>query len=247
MTQLKDLIQKHIDSIKFNGCTLTKEMLTLMFEGVLALAKIQESMTLNQRCLDSLPTAFGNGGNDQPDPHKGFIVGEVYKHSSDELAYYCGINYYDKPVFELIECDGVKGVNLPENWASKGNNTYWSHEGIFDTFNPTYIVMPDTIGQHITEPESVNQKNIKPKQMVMGNWYMVKDDSTEWLLQFDKIEENNLFVEKAVAIKSGNLYGKSRHCSWYVINRSQIRPATIEEVTKYFPNEFESNVTDPQL
>jgi len=65
MTQLNELINKHIDSIKFNGCNLTKEMLTLMFDGVVALANLQESMTSNQRYLDSLPTAFGHGGNDQ--------------------------------------------------------------------------------------------------------------------------------------------------------------------------------------
>ncbi len=64
MTQLNELINKHIDNILFNGCQLSKEMLTLMFDGVVALANLQESMTSNQRYLDSLPTAFGNGGND---------------------------------------------------------------------------------------------------------------------------------------------------------------------------------------
>jgi len=65
MTQLNELINKHIDSIKFNGCQLSKEMLTLMFDGVVALAKIQESFEINQRYLESIGTAFGNGGNDQ--------------------------------------------------------------------------------------------------------------------------------------------------------------------------------------
>jgi hypothetical protein len=64
MTQLNELINKHIDNIKFNGCQLTKEMLTLMFDGVVALAKLQESFEINQRYLDSIGTAFGHGGND---------------------------------------------------------------------------------------------------------------------------------------------------------------------------------------
>lgn len=164
MTQLNELINKHIDSIKFNGCQLSKEMLTIMFDGVIALAKLQESMTSNQRFLDSLPTAFGNGANDQPDPHKGFIVGEVYKLKDDKaLAYYCGLNEFGTPVFELLEVDGVN-TDIPKDWVSKGNNTYWGYGGLEKEFDPTPIVMPNTIGQHITEPESISNVTEHPNK-----------------------------------------------------------------------------------
>jgi len=167
MTQLNELINKHIDSIKFNGCQLSTHMLTLMFEGVVALAKLQESFEINQKYLESIGTAFGNGGNDQPDPHKGFIVGKVYKTTKDPiLAYFCGLRPNGCFVFECINAeDGVSYNNyLPKDWVSKASNKYLCYVGIEKDFDPTPIVMPNTIGQHITEPESISEVTEHPNK-----------------------------------------------------------------------------------
>jgi hypothetical protein len=167
MTDLNDLINKHIDSIRFNGCQLSKEMLTLMFQGAVNLAKLNEAIESNQRFLDSLPTAFGNGGNDQ--------------------------------------------VNA--------------------------------IGQHITEPEF-----IQPNEMVKGNWYHQTDededeDGYKYLLKFDRIEKGHVFVFEAFHIGDQFRYQlTSSFCT--DDNLPNLRPATIEEVTKYFPNEFISEITE---
>ena len=167
MTQLNELINKHIDSIRFNGCNLTKEMLTLMFDGVVALAKIQESFEINQRYLESIGTAFGHGGNDQ--------------------------------------------VN--------------------------------TIGQHITEP--AEPVFIQPNEMVKGKWYKayLLVTNSFWVFKFVDIDNNKVNSKESVNIESGNAYNGYGGLS-LLENISQIRPATIEEVTKFFPNEFDSNVTE---
>ncbi len=161
MTQLNELINKHIDSIKFNGCQLSKEMLTLMFDGVVAMAKIQESFEINQRYLDSIGTAFGNGGNDQ--------------------------------------------VN--------------------------------TIGQHITEPEF-----IQPNEMVKGKWYFISNSTDKCIFKYKYIDSNLIYyffmknIEEAFPIYNND---------WMPLGDLDIiTPATIEEVTKYFSNEFDSNVTE---
>lgn len=163
MTQLNDLIQKHIDSIKFNGCQLSKEMLTLMFDGIVNLAKLNEAIESNQRFLDSLPTAFGNGGNDQ--------------------------------------------VN--------------------------------TIGQHITEPEF-----IQPNEMVKGKWYVttIALDSN-WIFKFIEIAENRVYTSLSVSLDNLTYYNRAG--ALYLLEQMyQLRPAKIEEVTKYFPNEFISETTE---
>jgi len=239
MTQLNELINKHIDSIKFNGCQLSKEMLTLMFDGVVALAKIQESFEISQRYLDSIGTAFGNGGNDQPDPHKGFIVGEVYKLKDDKaLAYYCGLNEFGTPVFELLEVEGVN-TDIPKDWIHKGNNTYWGYSGLEKEFDPTPIIMPNTIGQHITEPEF-----IQPNEMVKGKWYVALSigHNWKWLFKYDCVEKGDIVCQHLIDIESNSKYMNARFARFPQIK--DLRPATIEEVTKYFPNEFDSNVTE---
>jgi hypothetical protein len=179
MTQLNELINKHIDSIKFNGCQLSKEMLTLMFDGVVALAKIQESFEINQKYLESIGTAFGNGGNDQV-------------------------------------------------------------ERILEEFNPTTNKPIEVIGQHITEPESIF---IRRKDMVEGNWYIGDSEAfDDWLFKFKSLHGRDVKTFKSANDSDDNIYVNLKE--GLIHNVYNIRPATIEEVTKYFPNEFESNVTE---
>jgi hypothetical protein len=66
MSKLNELIDKQIHDIQFNGCTLPESILRKQFEVIVSLAKLEESMEANQRYLDSIGTAFGNGANDKP-------------------------------------------------------------------------------------------------------------------------------------------------------------------------------------
>lgn len=64
MSKLNELIDKQIHDIQFNGCSLPESILRKQFEVIVSLAKLEESMEANQRYLDSIGTAFGNGAND---------------------------------------------------------------------------------------------------------------------------------------------------------------------------------------
>ena len=81
---------------------------------------------------------------EEQDPHKGFVVGKKYRHIDKvNEAYYCGINEEGLPVFELIthEFIGPSGIwgGIPKAWVSKGNNTYFGHSKLTDSFDPTPI------------------------------------------------------------------------------------------------------------
>jgi hypothetical protein len=93
----------------------------------------------------------------------------------------------------------------------------------------------NTIGQHITEPEF-----IQPNDMVKGNWYVgtIALDSN-WIFKFTEIAENRVFTSLSVSLDNLTYYN---HVGALCLLEQmyQLRPATIEEVTKYFPNEFES-------
>ena len=70
----------------------------------------------------------------------GFKVGEVYKHkSTGHLAYFCGLNKNNHPVFELLNSLGSNVVLLPEKWVSKASNTYYAYPGIEQNFNSTPV------------------------------------------------------------------------------------------------------------
>jgi len=199
MTQLNELINKHIDSIKFNGCQLSKEMLTLMFDGVVAMAKIQESFEINQKYLESIGTAFGNGGNDQTE--------KVYV-PNDHL------------------------------WANQGNGGASRGGGVWVNY-PNKPV--EAIGQHITEPESIF---IQPNEMVKGKWYVALSigHNWKWLFKYDCVEKGDIVCQHLIDIESNSKYMNARFARFPQIK--DLRPATIEEVTKFFPNEFDSNVTE---
>ena len=66
MSNLQELIDKTIHNIKFNGCQLSESLIRMQIDNIVACAKLEESMQANQRFLDSIGTAFGNGGNDRP-------------------------------------------------------------------------------------------------------------------------------------------------------------------------------------
>ena len=72
MSEINKLINKAIQNIQFNGCTLPESILRHQIENIVACAQLEESMRSNQRFLDSIGTAFGNGGNDRPN-----VIGDM--------------------------------------------------------------------------------------------------------------------------------------------------------------------------
>jgi hypothetical protein len=107
------------------------------------------------------------------------------------------------------------------------------------------------IGSHITEPE------LKVEDLKAGEWYFAdlkSNDSEKWVLRFKSILDDYIHVYCCASLNTNIMYGSGELCS---INKiKSIRPATIEEIIKYFPHEFEVDthggndipqVTDPHL
>lgn len=93
---------------------------------------------------------------------------------------------------------------------------------------------PEVIGDMIHEPE-----NIKPEDMVKGEWYSVKYDLFDWLVKFDCIKLDSLNVIKAYSYRSDSISDYVGPLTFLQQNINlSIRKATREEVLKYFPNEF---------
>lgn len=99
-----------------------------------------------------------------------------------------------------------------------------------------YLDMKNPI--YITEPES-----IKPEDMVKGEWYWWTctdyEEKAEWVCRFDKIGVlEQCWFNKIANIRNGILDGGYLQ---FALNDT-IRKATREEVTKYFPNEFDKEI-----
>lgn len=114
-------------------------------------------------------------------------------------------------------------------WSStKQNHDYW--RDIYESIKSgetTYI-----------ETQQVdNTDNLKPEQMESGKWYFLKTHDFEWFIKFLKIEKSSICIEKVVEKDKPNsrFTKKLNHCDISVVEL--IRPATKEEVLKYFPDE----------
>lgn len=85
--------------------------------------------------------------------------------------------------------------------------------------------------------EQKTPETLKPEQMESGKWYFLKTHYFEWFIKFLKIEKSSICIEKAVEKDKPNskFTKKSNHCDISVVE--SIRPATKDEVLKYFPDE----------
>lgn len=104
----------------------------------------------------------------------------------------------------------------------------------------TYLDMRNPI--YITEPES-----IKPEDMVKGEWYWIYSEVTNISYLFKLIsrhefngEECKLNYSLMRNTKINVTYNDSH--LYYNNGPDTIRKATREEVTKYFPNEFDKEI-----
>ena len=115
---------------------------------------------------------------------------------------------------------------------------------------------PEIIGQHITEPE------LTVDDLVKGEWYAVAYEGIKpvgehkiFLIHYKCIFEQDLHCFKgANCLNKLTYHYESALCP--IKNIKSIRPATREEIIKYFPHEFEieshggndiPRVTDEQL
>lgn len=89
---------------------------------------------------------------------------------------------------------------------------------------------PNVIGDMITEP------SLTPEQMVKGEWYVLDDQYNTFLTRFHYKTNVSIFDYKTYSYHTGNFYNVSGAlCP--IDKIKSIRPATKEEVLKYFPDE----------
>ena len=105
------------------------------------------------------------------------------------------------------------------------------------------------IGSHITEPNS------PLNDLKCGEWYVI-NEKEEWLVKFQYFGGVVISVYKYVCLNDSVWRGN--HCTalCHINNIKSIRPATREEIIKYFPHEFEvdahgandiAQLTDPHI
>jgi hypothetical protein len=109
----------------------------------------------------------------------------------------------------------------------------------------------NVVRSYLIEPE------LSVKDLKAGEWYFAElksNDSEKWVLRFKSILGTFIHVHCCASLNTNLMYGSGELCSIHKIK--SIRPATIEEIIKYFPHEFEIDthgandipqVTDPQL
>lgn len=81
--------------------------------------------------------------------------------------------------------------------------------------------------------EQKTPETLKPEQMESGKWYVVDT----FLIKFEKIEEERIYRYKSFDLESKVDYSKTRNGFIIIEGDEKIRPATKEEVLKYFPDE----------
>jgi hypothetical protein len=89
----------------------------------------------------------------------------------------------------------------------------------------------EIIGHHITEPEDV----MSPSEMVKGEWYVISA-IWDYVVKFSYESCYSLFAHDAWCLTVNSQCDNKNICD--VRNIKSLRPATREEVLKYFPNEF---------
>jgi hypothetical protein len=94
-------------------------------------------------------------------------------------------------------------------------------------------ISENLIGSHITEPE------LKVEDLKAGEWYFADAiPDNKWLFRFTESGHHDFIeTDKCIALKSKTIYSGDYLCRKHEV--LSIRPATSEEIIKYFPHEFE--------
>ena len=75
--------------------------------------------------------------------------------------------------------------------------------------------------------------SLKPEQMESGKWYVV-ETAYLWIIKFDKIKDDRIYGFKGINFKGSFIDNEWNN---FIEKIQSIRPATNEEVLKYFPDE----------
>lgn len=89
-----------------------------------------------------------------------------------------------------------------------------------------------------------NNTQVKPEQMESGKWYVIEVGYL-WLIKFKNINNQDVNVFKSISICTDSFvkYKYEDFCQCKIQQIKSIRPATKEEVLKYFPDEKFENVS----
>ncbi len=142
-------------------------------------------------------------------------------------------------------CESLQSAISGINWErSPQGYEYWK-----DIYN--------SIAADVTEYLDINEKQkeiiksiysiafnskkteteLKPQDMISGEWYVLKTNIFEFILKFNKIEDDYLYDFKCVRLDDKEKYQDSNYlCDLDKIK--SIRKATREEVLEHFPDEF---------
>jgi len=89
-----------------------------------------------------------------------------------------------------------------------------------------------------------NNTQVEPEQMESGKWYVIETVYL-WLIKFKNINNQDVNVFKSISICTDSVvkYKYEDFCQCKIQHIKSIRPATKEEVLKYFPDEKFENVS----
>lgn len=135
----------------------------------------------------------------------------------------------DKDLINPLSADLCEALKSSFIWSeSKQGKEYWSNVLVSIVAGETTYLEPELIG---------NTDNLKPEQMESGKWYFLDTNNFSWLIKFSEIQTASIYIEKAIDVNNLNsIYTKTANiCN--VSSTHSIRPATNEEVLKYFPDE----------
>jgi hypothetical protein len=91
----------------------------------------------------------------------------------------------------------------------------------------------EIIGHHITEANE-----IQPSEMIKGHWYFISNSQNEYIFKFDYLETTNIIYYQIM--KNTDKTCGVVKCDWFRYDEGdKIIPASISDVNKYFPNEFQ--------
>lgn len=150
-------------------------------------------------------------------------------------------NYITQLLSEIIE----GGCTIPEEnlraslgtlvTLAKGEQRLEENRVYMDSLNNS----KEIIGHFLTEPEDVKPDFIQPIDMVKGEWYVIKpfkSENTSTYLTKHNYTNDVLDMFSFEYYNYEGDYVKGDYVPYY---NGTIRPATREEVLKYFPNEFQ--------
>ena len=159
------------------------------------------------------------------------LIGEHITEPKEPFYKYINLGPKDTPNFGVTLGKLYKVLPDGSFFDDDGDKRIQMSEIYLDMKNPIYI----------TEPES-----IKPEDMVKGEWYSYwfgTEKDIYCIFKFDYLKGCNTFCQLAVSIHKGNILikGENELLSDCAYNYTYSK-ATREEVTKYFPNEFDKEI-----